>query len=109
MCLFKTLLTPDFLLTQSLTTFQSQPPTTLTYLTSSNIAIINAAAFAWASKMDSSQVFILNCQDTKLHTSKAKHSVDLSCIPEEYHEFSDIFNTTKANTLAPHQLYKPKD
>jgi len=58
--------------------------------------------------MDSSQVFVLNCQDTKLCSSKTEHSMDLSCIPEGYNEFADIFNQVKANTLAPHQAYDPK-
>jgi len=70
--------------------------------------IINTAAFAQVSKMDSSQVFVLNCQDTKLHASKTEHSVDLSCIPEEYHKFVDIFNKAKADTLAQHQPYDLK-
>jgi len=58
--------------------------------------------------MDSSQVFVLNCQDTKLRASKAEHSVDLSCIPEEYHKFADVFSKAKADTLAPHQPYDLK-
>jgi len=34
--------------------------------------------------------------------------VDLSCIPEEYHEFADIFSKAKADTLALHQPYNLK-
>jgi len=55
--------------------------------------------------MDSSQVFVLNCQDTKLHASKTEHSVDLSCIPEEYRKFADVFSEAKASMLALHRPY----
>jgi len=70
--------------------------------------IINAAAFAHVSKMDGSQVFVLNCQDTKLCASKTEHSVDLSCILEEYHKFADVFSKAKADMLAPHRPYDLK-
>jgi len=56
----------------------------------------------------SSQVFVLNCQDTKLRASQTEHSVDLSCILEEYHKFADVFNKAKADTLAPHWPYNLK-
>jgi len=31
--------------------------------------------------------------------------IDLSFIPEEYHEYTDVFSKTKAKTLAPHHPY----
>jgi len=34
--------------------------------------------------------------------------VDLNCIPEEYHEFADVFSKAKADTLAPHRPYDLK-
>jgi len=34
--------------------------------------------------------------------------VDLSAVPQEYHEFADIFSKSKANTLAPHREYNLK-
>jgi len=34
--------------------------------------------------------------------------VDLNCIPEEYHEFAEVFNKAKADTLAPHGPYNLK-
>ena len=34
--------------------------------------------------------------------------VDLSNIPEEYHEFQDVFGKTKAGNLAPHCPYDLK-
>src|SRR5260221_11584205 len=32
----------------------------------------------------------------------------LSRVPQEYHEFHDVFSGEKANTLAPHQPYNLK-
>jgi len=34
--------------------------------------------------------------------------VDLGKVPEEYHEFTDVFSKTKADTLPPHQPYNLK-
>ena len=58
--------------------------------------------------MDGSHVSVLNCQDTKLRTGKTEHSVDLSCIPEEYHKFAYVFSKAKADTLAPDWPYNLK-
>lgn len=35
-------------------------------------------------------------------------SPDLSHIPAEYHDFADVFNKAKADTLAPHRSYDLK-
>jgi len=40
--------------------------------------------------------------------SQTEHSMDLSCILEEYHEFADVFSKAKANTLALHWPYDLK-
>ena len=34
--------------------------------------------------------------------------MDLSNVPEEYHEFADVFDKAKAQTLAPHRPYDLK-
>jgi len=34
--------------------------------------------------------------------------VDLEGVPEEYHNFTDVFSKVKADTLAPHQPYDLK-
>src|SRR5258708_26516030 len=41
-------------------------------------------------------------------TSTAQPEDTLSGVPQEYHEFHDVFSGEKANTLAPHQLYNLK-
>ena len=34
--------------------------------------------------------------------------MDLSNVPEEYHEFADVFDKAKAQTLVPHRPYDLK-
>ena len=36
------------------------------------------------------------------------HPMDLSDIPEDYHEFADILDKKKADTLLPHRFYDLK-
>ena len=42
-----------------------------------------------------------------LHAANAASSIpsNLSHVPFEYHEYAEVFNDAKANTLAPHQPY----
>jgi hypothetical protein len=40
--------------------------------------------------------------------SAVTERVDLSGIPEDYHEFQDVFSKTKASTLPPHRPYDLK-
>src|SRR5258706_2187549 len=40
--------------------------------------------------------------------STAQPEDTLSRVPQEYHEFRDVFSGEKANALAPHQLYNLK-
>ena len=77
------------------------------------ISIINAAAFACACKLPSTQFFRIHLSDTSVSRRSASipdEAPDLSGIPEEYeyHDFADIFSKQKADTLAPHQLYNLK-
>src|ERR1700719_4143125 len=60
-----------------------------------------------------SQQFSLNLADIEVSscsasTSKLLDPVDLSKVQEEYHEFADVFDKAKAQTLAPHRLYDLK-
>ena len=54
-------------------------------------------------------------QRFKIHLSVSGKSAvisdetpDLSHIPEDYHDFADVFNKAKADTLAPHRPYDLK-
>src|ERR1700720_361735 len=78
-----------------------------------DISLINAAAFLWACSLPGSQQFSLNLADIEVSghlasTSKLPDLVDLSNVPKEYHEFADVFDKAKAQTLAPHKHYDLK-
>jgi len=53
---------------------------------------------------------MLNLKDISARASSTSNSplVDLSSVPEEYHDFADVFNKAKADTLAPPQPYDLK-
>jgi hypothetical protein len=72
-----------------------------------HISFINAAAYQRACKLEGSQVFQLSVGDTGLLGKSAKANsetpIDLSSIPEDYHEFADVFSKGKADTLPPHR------
>jgi hypothetical protein len=72
--------------------------------------MINAAAFMHASRLPgavSFRIFILNPSKSN-NSATSENSVNLSNIPEEYQNFTDVFSKEKANTLAPHQPYDLK-
>ena len=37
-----------------------------------------------------------------------EEKIDLSNVPEDYHDFADVFSKKKADTLAPHRPYDLK-
>ena len=57
------------------------------------------------------QSFRIHLSNTSLSTKSASVSDkadDLSLIPEEYHDYADVFNKAKAMELAPHHPYNLK-
>ena len=57
------------------------------------------------------QCFRIHLSDTSISGRSASipdEVPDLSSIPEEYHDFADVFSKQKVDTLAPHQLYNLK-
>jgi hypothetical protein len=75
------------------------------------IAIINAAAFALACRLEGSVQFSLQLRpkESKLRsTSIVPDPVNLSDIPPEYHEFADVFSKAKASQLPPHREHDLK-
>jgi hypothetical protein len=73
--------------------------------------LIGAAAFALAAKQPGAQTFKIHLSDPSVSGKAASVSdekPDLSQIPEEYHDFADVFSKTKADTLAPHRPYDLK-
>ena len=75
------------------------------------IALIDAAAFAHASKQSGMQCFQIHLSDSTISGKSASVSEeipDLVHIPEDYHDFADVFSKAKADTLAPHRPYDLK-
>ena len=57
------------------------------------------------------QTFHIHLSDISVSTNSAsisEEAPDLSSIPEEYHDFTDIFSKAKAEKLAPHRPYNLK-
>jgi hypothetical protein len=87
------------------------PPVTLsgsTPLSSStpHISLLNAAAFMHASKLPGSSNFCINLTSLAAHSAAPSDDpIDLSKVPEDYHEFADVFSKSHANTLALHHPY----
>jgi hypothetical protein len=77
-----------------------------------SISLINAAAFARTSKLPGSQVFQFNITDPEASTCAAaatdQSPVDLKNVPQEYHEFADVFSKGRADSLPPHHPYDLK-
>ena len=77
------------------------------------IALINAAAFVRACKLEGSVTFRLDLVSLELSSSATSVSetydpVDLLDVPEDYYNFADVFSKAKANTPAPHRPYDLK-
>ena len=79
----------------------------LTPLVAPRIALVNAAAFARISKLDDVQTFQLFVSPRDKMISDPILA-NMSSIPNEYHEFLDVFNKTRADTLGPHKPYNLK-
>jgi hypothetical protein len=80
------------------------PPAQITPV---SVSFVNAVAFSHACKLRGSQSFMLNFtpETASSAASTVDSSVDLTSIPEEYHEFADVFSKNQADTLASHQPY----
>ena len=75
------------------------------------ISMIGAAAFVRACKLPGAQSFKIHLSDPSVSAKSASVSdevPDLSHIPEEYHDFADVFSKAKADTLPPHRPYDLK-
>ena len=75
-----------------------------------SITIIGAATFLCTSKLLSSSNFELYlCSlDIQANSAKLAEAPDLSNVPSEYHEFTEVFSKTKAEILTPHHPYDLK-
>jgi len=52
------------------------------------------------------KIFAIQLNSTvQAKSTTISEKIDLSSIPEEYHEYADVFSKSKAETLAPHHPY----
>ena len=93
----------------------SEPPQLCSALVPLRISLINAATFMRACSLEGSTSFQLNTMTSEL-TGKATLLMPISellnkvkaNVPEDYHDYVDIFNKARADTLAPHRPYDLK-
>ena len=93
--------------TESMAPLELVTPVPLTSVPPSpapKIAWVNAAAFAFASKLADMQIFKLFVA-TATPANSEPTPVNMSNVPAKYHDFKDVFNKARANTLPAHQLY----
>ena len=71
--------------------------------------MINAAVYLRAHKLPGSVTFQLQLSpDGTLGQAVQEVPPDLSSVPEDYHEFTDVFSKGKADMLPPHHSYDLK-
>ena len=93
------------------TTAKSRPAKIPPKLQAPPLALINAATFHQACKMEGLVTFQLNIALSNVKGCVANlnsESVDMESVPEAYRDFSNVFRKAKADTLAPHQPYDLK-
>ena len=62
-------------------------------------------------KLQGTQTFRIHLSDISVSTNSAsisEEALDLSSIPEDYHDFANVFSKAKAEKLAPHRPYNLK-
>src|SRR5882724_1376465 len=86
------------------------PPTAPKATPKVDISLVNAVAYLRTCELPGTQQFTLNLKDISARASSTSDSPpnDLSSVPEEYHDFADVFDKAKADTLAPHRPYDLK-
>ena len=75
------------------------------------VTLINAKAFRHESTMQGSQCFCLQVttpEATGWSVSTSPVTINLDRVPEEYHDFADVFSKTKAGVLVDHHPYDLK-
>ena len=72
-----------------------------------HISLVNAVAYARACKLAGSQSFRLFASQIP-DVSDTFSDSDLSNVPEEYHEFADVFSKSRSDKLPEHRPYDLK-
>ena len=83
----------------------SELPSILTPLIALKVSFINTTAFVHLSKMDNTQVYQLFLSDKSAPDDTL---VNMTGVPLDYHDFTDIFSKTCTCTPTPHWPYDLK-
>jgi len=71
-----------------------------------HITIISVPALLQASQLSGSKIFAIQFSSTvQAKSTTISEKIDLSSIPEEYHEYADIFSKSKVEAFTPHCPY----
>ena len=72
-----------------------------------SVSFVNAAAYARLARVKGNTVFsvTISSSDSVTGCSTNVEQVDLSDIPEDYHEYADVFSKSKASSLPPHRPF----
>ena len=78
-----------------------------------NIAFVSATAFHWICKESDAQPILICAVHSEVLVCSANTNVtdgltNISSIPEEYHDFADVFDEVQANVLPEHWPYDLK-
>ena len=68
------------------------------------VSLINSVAFHRCLKQSDTQLFQISIADLSIEPP-GKTDPDMAQIPEEYHEFADVFNKENSDQLPPHRPY----
>ena len=83
------------------------PPTQTLNSSEPWIVFLDTVAFTRACKEEGTGGFQIHISNPN-STQKSDTPVDLSPIPSEYHDYTDVFSKSKADTLPPHRPYDLK-
>ena len=74
-----------------------------------DIALVNAVAYQCACQLPGSKSFSITLSNgetaARSALALAEKPIDLTSVPEEYHDFANVFSEVKANKLPPHRPY----
>ena len=76
-----------------------------------SVALIGAAPFMRLCKLQGMKTFRIHLSNISVSANSAsifKEAPDLSNVPEEYHDYADVFSKAKAEKLALHRPYDLK-
>jgi hypothetical protein len=75
-----------------------------------SVSFVNAAAYSQLACVKGNTIFsvTISNSDTVSGCSTSAEQVDLSGIPEDYHEYADVFSRFQASQLPPHRPYDLK-